>query len=366
VYFKDSPQWLRRVSMWDKEKRPGACGLAQVESGSGFPWFELVCGVGEAHEVFEDLRGHCPGLTLEMLEDLLTPDDLPDGKPYGDGVQLASTFSMVAEPDERNAPVERSTPRKVGRLTFQPVEIIAGDQWLISCWHPTRTFDGDGDPVEGPPGSAEDVFRGTLERWCDGPKGSAADLGIAVMHELALTYMPAQRKLMLWMEDWEMTLYRSDEKADESELNSLWGLMTMARKWLTPLNRPGLPKDLTKAWLPASQREPVAEVDRRINKALDGLAKLSETLRQAFGLLHVEHAEEQRQREEKSARQLERRATMLLVPTLVVGFYGANTWVPGQGRHWGFWVMVAILIVFTVASMWVVKARSANQPALRR
>jgi hypothetical protein len=378
MYFKDSPQWLRRVSVWDREGRPATCGLDQVGGGSGFPWFELVCGAGETAEVFAALRAHCPGLTPVMLEDLLTPDDLPDGKPYGGGaIQLASTFSIAADRDEE-APLERGTPRKVGRLTFQPVEIVAGDDWLISCWHPTRTFEGTEKVSEGPAGDAEAIFRGTVERWAHGRQGSPADLGVAVMHELALTYVPSQRDLVLWLEDWEMTLYRPDETADEGELNALWGLMTMARKWLTPLNRPGLRKDIAKAWLPATDHEAVIEVDERVDKALDGLAKLSETLRGAFGLLHAKQAEAQRQREEESARQLEKNAAILLVPTLVVGFYGANTWVPGQGRHWGFYVMLGVLIVGTCLVIAMLRARRGSrsqarsrtelnaQPALRR
>ncbi len=357
MYFENQPSWLRRASLWDQDGRPGACGLDQVGKARGFPWFELVCGAGETAEVFAALRPHCAGLTEVMLEDLLTPDDLPDGKHYGGGrVQLASTFSVVAERDDAE-PAERGTPRKVGRLVFQPVEIVAGDDWLISCWHPTRIFAGAKKAAEGPPGSSEALFRGVAERWSRGRQGSPADLGVTVMHELALTYVPTQRELALWMEDWEMTLYKRDEEADEDELTALWGLMTMERKWLTPLNRPGLRKDIAKAWLPATDHGAVVEVDERIDNALAGLAKLSEALRQAFGLLHAKQAEAQRQREERSARQLERNAALLLVPTLVVGFYGANTWVPGQGRHWGFYVMLGVLILGTSLAMIALRAR---------
>ncbi len=100
------------------------------------------------------------------------------------------------------------------------------------------------------------------------------------------------------------------------------------------------------------------DVDERIDKARAGLARLSEGLRQAFSLLHVEQVEEQRQRdedkrqrEERSARRLETLAAVFLVPTLVVGFYGANTWIPGQNKHWGFWVMVAALVVLSLITI---------------
>ena len=60
MYLNDSPQWLRRVSLWTRDGRPAACGLDEVRDGNGFPWFELVCGVGETGEVFEALRDRCP------------------------------------------------------------------------------------------------------------------------------------------------------------------------------------------------------------------------------------------------------------------------------------------------------------------
>ncbi len=48
---------------------------------------------------------------------------------------------------------------------------------------------------------------------------------------------------------------------------------------------------------------------------------------------------------------IEAAAAVFLVPTLIVGFYGANTWVPGQGKHWGFWVMVAVLVMLSLGSL---------------
>ncbi|HEU4599524.1 MAG TPA: CorA family divalent cation transporter, partial [Solirubrobacterales bacterium] len=62
-------------------------------------------------------------------------------------------------------------------------------------------------------------------------------------------------------------------------------------------------------------------------------------------------AEEARERKEKTQHRVELIAAVFLVPTLVVGFYGANTWVPGQGKHWGFWVMLVALLLLTAAAV---------------
>jgi hypothetical protein len=51
---------------------------------------------------------------------------------------------------------------------------------------------------------------------------------------------------------------------------------------------------------------------------------------------------------------------------LIVGFYGANTWVPGQGKHWGFWIMVGILlagtgVIFGMLLRWQRAQREASR-----
>ena len=96
------------------------------------------------------------------------------------------------------------------------------------------------------------------------------------------------------------------------------------------------------------------------------MGKLSETLRQSFGLLHLEQTEEQRRHSERVQHRVELAAAAFLVPTLIVGFYGANTWVPGQGQHWGFWVMVVLLIALSMASVFAVMRLQDRANAVRK
>jgi hypothetical protein len=352
-----NPAWLRRTSCWSPGQRPRPCEVTDLDLDSGFPWFELACGPKSAGEVLELLGPRCDGLTIEMLEDLLTPDDEPEGVPYAEGtIRLASTFRVEAL--RGDGKVERGTPQGIGIIRFQPVELLAADGWLISCWHPQRTFRGPNKIHEEDPDSADELFRGVIERWLHGRCGGPGDLGLSVMHELALSYRPASRELFSWLEDWELSLYLDDDLNNRDQLPELWGLMAVLRAWLSPLNKPGLRDDIGKSWLPATDHKAVIAVDDRIDKALAELARLSETLRQSFGLLHLEQAEEQRQHTERMQRRVEIAAAAFLVPTLIVGFYGANTWVPGQGQHWGFWVMVVALILLSAVALGIV---SLNQ-----
>lgn len=343
---ENASDWIRRVSVWPRAARPQQVSVDEVTEVDGFPWFELACGSNQATPAFDVLSRHCPGLTQQMLDDLLTPDDEPEGNSFANGeVRLASSFSVVAQrPNDR---LERGTPQGVGVLEFQPVELLAGSDWLVTCWHPRRTFQGSSKIKDGPPGDTEALHRAMEERWVQGKRGGPGDLGVSVMHELALTYAPAHRALYSWLEDWELSLYLEDDLDNRDQLPELWGLMAVLRNWLNPLNKPGLRADIGKAWLPATNHKAVIEVDDRVDKALSGLAKLSETLRQSFGLLHLEQTEEQRRHSERMQHRLEIAAVVFLVPTLIVGFYGANTWVPGQGKHWGFWVMVAALVLLS-------------------
>lgn len=357
--------WLRRASLWRPGSSPTVCPLEDLTAGEGIVWIELACGTGVIDSVLESLSRLCPGLTPEMLADLLTPDEAPAGASLSDGsIDLASTFSVEAL--RREERVARGQAEGMGILRFQPVEILAGSSWLMSCWHPRRSFQGATRIGEEPPGPSDEVFRGVTSRWANGRGGNPGDLGVAVMHELALSYAPAHRALFAWLEDWELSLYVEADVESRNELPELWGLMAVLRDWLNPLNRPGLRSDLAKAWLPASDHRAVVEVDDRVDTALAGLAKLSETLRQSFGLLHLEQTEEQRRQSERVQHRVELAAAAFLVPTLIVGFYGANTWVPGQGRHWGFWVMVLVLVILSAATTFgVFRMQQRSQGAAR-
>jgi hypothetical protein len=318
--------------------------------GDGFPWFELACGAEHVARVHGLLTDFCPGLAEHMLTDLLTPDEEPGGMIYDRGeIRLASSFGVEAWRPEEKA--ERGAPQGVGVLTFQPVELLASADWLITCRHPSRIFRGAKRISEEASGDSEECFRAVATRWAHGGSGGAGDLGTAMMYELALTYAPAHRALSAWLEDWELSLYVDDELDNHDQLPELWGLMAVLRNWLGPINKAGLRGDIDKAWLPATNHKGVIEVDERVDKALAELAKLSQTLRQSFSLLHLERVEEQRRRSEQNQHRFEAAAAVFLVPTLIVGFYGANTWVPGQGKHWGFWVMVGLLFLLSLSAL---------------
>ena len=336
-------------------------------------WIELQPSPELADDLLPALQPLCPGLTAAMLKDLLTPDIEPEGHHFNGGrIRLASTFSV--EVREQSSDAKRGEAVGSGVLIFQPVELVAADKWLLTCWHPKRTFAGAESVRESEPGTSEEIRSDLIEQWMKSACRNAGDLGVLIMHQLALTYPDAYWSLFAWHEDWELSLYITDELDNPEELPRLWGFMAVLRDWLRPLNRAGLRKHPEeRAWLPVTQPEEVIAVDDRIDSALDKLGELANTMRGSFGVLHVSLAEEQRERRETIQRRVEVIAAVFLIPTLIVGFYGANTWVPGQQKHWGFWVMVVALIVLSIAAATVVwafqraqKAKTEQRAAERR
>jgi len=309
-------------------------------------WFDLTGTSMTASEQLEELGPDCPGVTLDMLTDLTSPDDLPVERHFGNGtIGLASTFGVrTRRPDGIR---QRGEPRPAGMLTIEPVELLAGDGWLASCRHPTRTMRGNHRIAAGPPEDAAAVLPVLERAWVRYDCRTSGDLGVLIMRELALTYGPANRAIAAWLEDWELGFYTGDERFDRDDLANLWGARALLRDWLTPLNIPGVKSDPERAWLPGVNDRLVDSLDGRIDKALAGLDRLGNSLRSSFSILHVQQTEAAQRGNESLQRRIEIVAAAFLVPTLIVGFYGANTWVPGEREHWGFWVMVAALIVLT-------------------
>jgi hypothetical protein len=306
----------------------------------------LWCDLGAIADpplALQALEPLCPGLEVDMLEELMTADRLPEDREWYDGeIKLASTCALAFTD---------------GAVIVQQVELLASETWLITSWHEARKLTDADEETAAPDvidrqGCVEAVER----RWRAGNGATAGDLGVLVMHELALTYAPAERELRSVLEDWELRLYEGDrtpqELTDQREaLRRLWRLRAVLRDWVAPLNRPGMSLDLDKVWLPASDHAEAIKVDDRVDRVLENLATLGEALRSSFHLVHLEESERERDRREQVQRQVELVAAIFIVPTFIFGLYGSNTWLPGQGSRIGFAIMIAIVLAVTGGSV---------------
>lgn len=372
------PDRIATATAWIPGERPAPVDLDTDLLPGMVRWFD-VCPSTSLEELFDRLEPHCDGLEPEMLQELLILDDLPQSCDWSDGaIRLASTFGIYPEGGQSGADWGL-TGRPSASAIYQAVELLAGRDWLITKWHDPCLYCGSTRVMT----MSEPVGKGPLldavaKRWIGTECQRAGDLGVLVMYELSLTYAPAYRSFRTALEEWEMRLYgfSGQEKGEwepeeevqtasdpESELRNLWGARARFRDWLSPLNVSGLNEDLERAWLPADDHDEVRKVDERVDKALAGLRRLGDTLRSSFQLLHIQKSEAQREHRERLQRRVEIIATVFLVPTLVVGFFGSNTWVPGQNEFAGLEGMVAAMIALTLAVMAILWATQRRHDA---
>ncbi|GAB3863672.1 hypothetical protein GCM10028801_31690 [Nocardioides maradonensis] len=313
-----------------------------------------------AEAVLAQLEPLCPGLTLEVLIDLLAPDAIPGTDDYvgstGTTLRKISTFSI--ETRSLQPAEERDDFERPGLLVLQPAELVSGDGWLVTCWHACTVYSGIDIVGDEPSVGPHVTLRAVRERWATDASTSsrnAADLGLLVVEELALTYVPTMRKLREWLEAWEISLFVG-RRTERQPVAQLWGSIALLRRWLTPLNPPGLRKDINKAWLiPATDAGLCHSIDDRIDRALEAGGKLSDTLRSSLPMLHNEIEQQARKTHERGQRIVEVLAAVFLIPTLIVGFFGANTWLPGQqstpaSMH-AFDFMLTTMFVLTLAAV---------------
>jgi hypothetical protein len=370
------------VSEWS----PGcvACVVDPDQAGSGAEvhWIDVDVSEAEprdqdeqertAAELYGLIESRCHGqLEPSMVADLLGCRTRPEQHSYAGGrVQLFVAFEAetveIGDADDGTG-----TSPTARMLVCQPVGFLAGEGWLVTCWHRRQGYQGAVKiPASGTPKPHDEVFDAVAQRWLSGPAKTAGDLAVLIFNELALSYAPAHRRIYAWLETWELTLYLDGDidgrrqVVDRTTLPDLWGTMAILRDWLSPLDRAGLHADIGKSWFPGcTDHEAVKNVDDRIDRALSGLRDLGTTLRSSFGLLHIQIAEEQQRRSERMGRLIEYVTAAVLIPGLVVGFFGANTTLPGGGTWWGFWVMVAAMVILGFGSLTALRLLRRRQEA---
>jgi hypothetical protein len=363
------------VTWWAPGHGPEPAGLDQPGGPDGICWIDLDitrAGAG-APELLRLIGPLCGGqLEREMLDDLLNCHRRSEDRSYGDDEEVRLAVAVEVETREASgAGAEPGMPAEVRMLVAQPVGILAGDGWLITCWHRRQAYEGAmrvGPPTDPKPHA--DVEAAVAKRWRPGPGATAGDLGVLILSELALSFAPAHRRLYDWLEAWELTLYLDNDVenkrliVDRATLPDLWGAMAVLRGWISPLNHPGMRADIDKAWFAGCSDHRAAEnLNDRIDRSLTALRELSSTLRASFGLLHLQVAEEQHARTERLQRLIEYVTAAVLIPALVVGFFGANTALPGQGSWWGFWVMVLVMVVLAGGAALVLRAFRRRETA---
>ena len=119
--------------------------------------------------------------TQKMVRDLITPKRFAVGGGYRDSeVVITSGFRIrhLGSRRQRKRNARTGTGATNGHpvaSVFEPVQLLVGDDWLLSCWHPPRVFRGLSDPVHVADDSSSGLYLAVAKRWptsnADGRRG---------------------------------------------------------------------------------------------------------------------------------------------------------------------------------------------------
>jgi hypothetical protein len=314
-------------------------------------WFHIDVIHSEPEAIYQALDPICPGLTLEMVVDLFTVDPRPFVHSYTDEPQLRMVSAFAVHADESEEGASDANASKAGALEFQLVEMLAGDGWMITCWHRSKRYHGAEEIAEGEAAGREEVLEGVQHWWLQGGQSTAGDLATLVLHELVLTYPSAARVMLSWLEQWELDFHRRYDQTERHTLIDVRSLLAELEERLRAIERPEA--DAADSWFTGLSSEKWAErVQKLLDRALSDLQTIHGTLRASLDLLAVHATAQQLRLAHQQAAQQERLqgalalvTSVLLVPTLIAGAFGANTQIPGQGKWWGFGLMVVLMVL---------------------
>ncbi len=343
-----------------------------MPTGNGAPTPDAF--EARVREVAKRLMSWCPGLHERMVRDLLDHDVQPKVETYGDendGVRGISVLAVIA----RETPGEPGDSDGVSEeLVFQIVEIIIGDGWLVTCWHPSRIFIGTEEPESGHSVLREPFMSYVRYRWRDGlteepPERhkTSSDLAVYLSRALLATYEASHRMMERWVAGWEVSFYRSlssSKKAENlkeaaGEISNLLSMVGEFRRRLTAFEHARW-VTTDKTWFPnVSDVDKVSEEGDKseqgvLASSLEAAEKsfelLSDTIRADINLLMLQNTATQQESTERLQRYLGKVTGLVLVPTLVVGFFGANTELPGRASWLGFEIMLVLMLLTGVVA----------------
>ena len=333
-------------------------GLDELPAENAVRWVDVDVLQTDLETLQETLPRLCPGICTERIVDLFERDPVPKVEQDDDGeIRAVSAVSVKAQAPEH--PENDEGRPRAGSLVFQLVEIVSNEHWLITCWHRERIYGGiEQDTTADLVSAHAEIESAVAKRWHDlGAEHArtAGDLGVLLLSELADTYERARLELYAWLDSWELDFLRrssNDEihSADQIDRRTLIDLRAMASEFRCQVHPLDVPR--TKAqqafFSNVCNTESPRRVDEVIEHTLRDLKELTGRVRSAFDLVQLQLTDIQGRKAEGLQRKLEVVASIFLAPTLIAGFFGANTWLPGGNdphAQISFEVMVATMLV---------------------
>jgi hypothetical protein len=176
---------VRRASVWAPGTDPISMPLAELEEAAGVRWVDIRHRQLRSARAIGTLNRVCDGLlTQRMARDLATPHRFPATGAYGPTqIRMTAAFlvrHLQAAGDEGGAGPVASV--------LKPIQILIGEDWLLSAWLPSRLFRGHPAAlaVDCEEGDADRLHRAVAASWRTSSGETAHDLAALIRRELAV------------------------------------------------------------------------------------------------------------------------------------------------------------------------------------
>ncbi|HKH15500.1 MAG TPA: hypothetical protein VKA47_12680 [Solirubrobacterales bacterium] len=158
--------------------------LPELETAAGVRWIDIHHAQLRNPRSLGALNRVCDGtLTQRMARDLATPRRFPTTGTYGrTTIRMTAAFLVRhLQPD-----VDDDGPIAPVASVLKPVQILVGDDWLLSAWLPPRLFRGSGDALQGDPdgGDPDRLHLAVAASWPDSGCHTADGLADLIRREL--------------------------------------------------------------------------------------------------------------------------------------------------------------------------------------
>jgi hypothetical protein len=336
-----------------------------------------------AGELTGELAPWCPGLELDLVRALLRADPQPSVDTSGSEHGAVRSVSVVAAIG-REVPEPGAPDRVAEKVVFQLVEMVVGEGWVLTCWHPSRTYGGGVEEETVTPVLKVPFLCHVNHRWlAEAPDEHAVgsktsgDLGIYLVRALIDTYDATHRMMERWMAAWEVAFYTTLKggeraaglRAAGSELSDFLYMSAEIRRRLTAFQHARW-STADRTWFPrVAGHEPggvrsatapaqIQALVEELASAKENFDRLSSDIRADMDVLMLQNTAVQQESTERVQGYLGRVTALVLVPTLIAGIFGANTRLPGGGAWSGFEVMVVLMVISGVGVFYAISRLS--------
>jgi hypothetical protein len=158
--------------------------LSDLERADGVRWVDIRHAELRSARSLGILNRVCEGtLTQRMARDLATPRRFPAAGTYGSS-PIRMTAGFLVKHLQLDVP-DGGPGGPVGSV-LKPVQLLAGEGWLLSAWLPARLFRGSSAALEADCDSHDPdrLHAAVAKSWHESACSSAGDLAELIRREL--------------------------------------------------------------------------------------------------------------------------------------------------------------------------------------